>query len=130
MVYRNLVRVRDDAVNVWDMMDSGPRPDIERWVSAIAAGGCLVIGFRRRSPAGFCLSLAAGVLAWWAAGNREERRRWRVPWRALSPSRPDTRFEAPRASLHGSDRSAIIGRHPRGASTPPTDPLAPPEPRS
>ena len=119
MVYGNLVRRRNDAVNAWDVIDGRPGPDTERWLGAMAAGGCLVLGFRRRSPTGFFLSAAAGVLAWWAAGDRDERRHWRAPrtWRVVSPSRADARFDP-------------LARVPRLASTPPTDPLPPPKPRT
>lgn len=71
----NLEQHRSDT-NVWDNVSSAPW-DTERWLAALVAGGCLVAGARRRSPAGLLLMAAGGVLAWWASCAPDHRQyRW------------------------------------------------------
>lgn len=57
---------------VWDRHARGR--DTERWLVAAAAGACLAMGLRRRTGAGLVLAALGGALAWWAAGDVNERR--------------------------------------------------------
>ena len=59
-------------INVWDNVSTPPW-DTERWLAALIAGGCVVAGVRRRTPAGLLLMIAGGALAWWAASCIDHR---------------------------------------------------------
>jgi hypothetical protein len=68
----NLVQDRS-GTNVWDRAATAPW-DIERWLAAVIAGGCVGGGLRRRSAAGLLMMVAGGVLAWWAASGSDVRK--------------------------------------------------------
>jgi hypothetical protein len=72
----NLVQHRAQP-NVWDRVGRERDWDTERWLAAIAAGGCFIAGTRTRSTTGWLLLLSAGTLAWWAASRADVRLQWR-----------------------------------------------------
>ena len=76
-VNSNLVQHRSDA-SVWDHVDQEHAHwDMERYLAAMTAGACLVIGFRRRSLTGLMLAAGGSALAWWAASGVDLRRHHR-----------------------------------------------------
>lgn len=106
----NLVQHRGDA-SVWDDRASWLECcDGERWVASVAAAACLIAGVRRRSMAGWLLTLAGASLAWWATANREERRHYRACLRTAWPShrRLDSQVdEASEESFPASDPPSL-----------------------
>ena len=73
----NLVQHRSEAT-IWDHVDKQHAHwDTERYLAAMTAGACLVIGFRRRSLTGLMLAAGGSALAWWAASGIELRRHHR-----------------------------------------------------
>ena len=103
----NLVQHRSQE-SVWERRDAW---DIERWLTAVAAGACLVAGLRHRSGAGLCLAVAGGVLAWWAAADDSERRARRAVIARRRRPRGDAMVdEASEDSFPASDAPATSGR--------------------
>jgi hypothetical protein len=91
--------------SVWDRVGRSEW-DIERWLTAVASGACLVTGVRRRSLGGLMLALGGSGLAWWAAGGLDERqlRRSRVKTAVRRASaRGDVVTEAAKESFPASD---------------------------
>lgn len=104
----NLVQHRVES-NVWDQVCNEREWDTERWLAAIAANVFIIAGLRRRSLAGLLLTLGGGTLAWWAAGDADERILWRGQVRAVLPRsrRPmDPIAEASEESFPASDAPA------------------------
>jgi hypothetical protein len=103
----NLEQHRSEP-SVWER---GPRLDVERWIAAAAAGGCVGVGLRRGSSAGLSLVIAGAGLALWAASNVETRREWRAILARCWPSRRQQQEaaidEASRESFPASDAPAI-----------------------
>jgi hypothetical protein len=58
--------------SIWDVTPA--ERDSERWLAAMAAGALVAAGFRRRSPVGLLMMVAAGALGWWAAMGIETRK--------------------------------------------------------
>jgi hypothetical protein len=102
----NLVQHRSET-SVWDNVQQHAHADVERYLAAMLAGACLVIGFRRRSLFGLMLAAGGSALAWWAASGRELRRHHRGRLRAALPSRDidatDQVAEASEESFPASD---------------------------
>jgi hypothetical protein len=99
----NLVQHRSEP-NVWDRADAVPW-DAERWIAALAAGGCLVAGYSAPRPRNYFMALAGGLLGWWAAASCEERALWRGRALAALPGRrrSDVITEASQDSFPASD---------------------------
>ena len=100
----NLVQHRV-GTNVWDRVDRADW-DGERWAAAFAAGALVLAGMRRRSPLGLLMTVAGGMLGWWAASALDERTAYRqqvrtaLPWpRAVA----DPVVEASEESFPASD---------------------------
>lgn len=81
----NLVQHRS-AESVWDR-SAAPTWDTERWLAALAAGGLILAGLRRRSAPGLLMVAGGSALAWWAASGIESRRHRRDQLLAFWPSR-------------------------------------------
>jgi hypothetical protein len=104
-VNSNLVQHRSDA-SIWDHVDQHPPRDNERYLAAMMAGACLVMGFRRRSLTGLMLAAGGSALAWWAASGKDLRRWHRGRLRAAMPGREepaDLVLEASEESFPASD---------------------------
>ena len=101
----NLVQHRSEA-SIWDHVEH-PHWDTERYLAAMTAGACLVIGFRRRSLTGLLLAAGGSALAWWAASGVDIRRHHRGRLRAALPCRDvdkgDLVAEASEESFPASD---------------------------
>ena len=82
----NLVQHRAEP-NVWDQIDVRRDWDLERWLTAVAAGVFLASGLRRRGPAGLLLALGGSSLAWWASAGVDTRNQRRGQLRAALPRR-------------------------------------------
>ena len=102
----NLVQHRSE-VSIWDNVDQHPPWDTERYLAAMTAGACLVIGFRRRSLTGLLLAAGGSALAWWAASGVDLRRHHRGRLKAALPCRDvdkgDLVAEASEESFPASD---------------------------
>jgi hypothetical protein len=101
----NLVQHRSEA-SVWDHVDQQHfHWDTERYLAAMTAGACLVIGFRRRSLTGLMLAAGGSALAWWAASGVDLRRHHRGRLKAVLPCRDvdDLVAEASEESFPASD---------------------------
>ena len=79
----NLVQHRS-RTNVWE---AASRWDVERWVAAVAGGGLIVSGLRRRDVAGWLQLAAGGALAVWASSGFETRTQRRARLLSMWPSR-------------------------------------------
>jgi len=104
----NLVQHRSEP-NVWDRVSSSAGWDFERWLAAVAAGGCLVVGFRRRSTVGLALALGGCALAWWAGTSVDDRKHHMGRLKATLPKRrpcEDPIGEASEESFPASDPPA------------------------
>src|SRR4051812_46501985 len=104
----NLVQHRAQP-SVWDRTDPRGEWDTERWLAAVLAGAFLLVGFRRPSPAGAALAVAAGALGWWAAIGADQRRGHRGRVLAAWPARKgegDLVHEAAEESFPASDAPA------------------------
>jgi hypothetical protein len=100
----NLVQHRVET-NVWDRVDRAEW-DRERWAAAFAAGALALAGMRRRSPLGLLMTVAGGMLAWWAASAADERTGYRQHVRMALPwprPVPDPVVEASEESFPASD---------------------------
>jgi len=101
----NLVQHRSEA-SIWDHVDQQHAHwDTERYLAAITAGACLVVGFRRRSLTGLMLAAGGSALAWWAASGVDLRRHHRGRLKAVLPCRTvdDLVAEASEESFPASD---------------------------
>ena len=101
----NLVQHRSEA-SIWDHVDQQHSHwDTERYLAAMTAGACLVIGFRRRSLTGLMLAASGSALAWWAASGVDLRRHHRGRLKAVLPCRDvdDLVAEASEESFPASD---------------------------
>ena len=103
----NLVQHRVES-NVWDQVGRERAWDPERWLVAVAASVCVIAGLRRRSLTGLLFTLGGGALAWWAAGQPDERIQWRGQVRAALPTSRsvDPIAEASEESFPASDAPA------------------------
>ena len=101
----NLEQHRSEP-NVWDRVGHAGEWDVERWLLSAAAGVCALVGIRKGSTAGLVLVAGAGLLAWGATREADERRRQRARLRAAMLARPrhaDMVREASEESFPASD---------------------------
>ena len=101
----NLVQHRGEP-NVWDQTGTSANLDTERWLLAVASGGMLVSGFRRRSLTGLLLVVGGAALGWFSCAAAGDRRRMRGWVRASLPARgqqDDVIHEASQESFPASD---------------------------
>ena len=102
----NLVQHRSES-SIWDQVDQHCQWDTERYLAAMTAGACLVVGFRRRSLTGLLLAAGGSALAWWAASGVDLRRHHRGRLKAALPCRDvdkgDIVAEASEESFPASD---------------------------
>jgi hypothetical protein len=68
----NLVQHREGP-SVWERPIARDQWDVERWLAAMMAGALFLAGVRRRSMAGWMLTVGGGALAWWAASAIDTR---------------------------------------------------------
>lgn len=115
----NLVQHRSEP-NVWERGQANMQWDTERWIAAIAAGGCLVAGYYAPRPRSYFMTLAGGLLGWWAAASCKERASWRGRVQAALPRwRPsDPITEASEDSFPASDAPAFTSSTGNTAGTP------------
>lgn len=102
----NLVQHRSE-VSIWDNVDHHAQWDTERYLAAMTAGACLVMGFRRRSLTGLLLAAGGSALAWWAASGvdlrRHHRGRLKAAWPCRDVDKGDLVAEASEESFPASD---------------------------
>jgi hypothetical protein len=68
----NLVQHRAGP-SIWDR-ETQTEWDAERWLAAVMASACVLVGLRRGALPGWLLTIGGGGLAWWAATGAEARK--------------------------------------------------------
>jgi hypothetical protein len=102
----NLVQHRS-RLNVWD---TASQSDVGRWAAALAGGGLIFSGLRRRDLAGWLQLAAGGALALWAASGFGVQRQGPARLLPMWPSRAQAQDrivgEASEESFPASDAPA------------------------